>query len=343
MLGSTGLAGMCGDEHVGRRFRAEASASFAVHKLAAVSSQSDSSTVDATQVVPPTTDAPAPFNKPTADLILRSSDGMNFRVRKAILAEASPVFEDMFMLPTPQDPAESPNNLPVVPMTEDSRTLEGLLRLCYPFNDMPSQTLDQTSAMLNAAKKYAMDGAQYFLYQKLLSFAETSPVQVYVLSVRHELPEVAKAAAQAFLALTIPNNELRKLANLRHISASALMCLIEYRERCVVAATGVFDNYAWIDGNRWCWLETFICCQCHVRYDTFGNGVSKLPRVWWVQFMGRCRGLVKTNPCIAEALKDAGSCGRCASRAPVELDQFVVCLMAEVDNAVAQVELDMEW
>ena len=40
--------------------------------------------------------ADAPFNKPTANIILKSSDDVHFRVRKGILAEASPVFDDMF-------------------------------------------------------------------------------------------------------------------------------------------------------------------------------------------------------------------------------------------------------
>ncbi|KAH9914116.1 uncharacterized protein B0H18DRAFT_1046660 [Fomitopsis serialis] len=315
-----------------------------------MSLQSDPNTVDATQAVPPTTDAPAPFNKPTADLILRSSDGMNFRVRKAILAEASPVFEDMFMLPASQDADHPAGSLPVVPMTEDSCTLEGLLRLCYPANDMPLQTLDQASALLDGAKKYAMDGAQRFLRQRLLSFAETSPVQVYALSVRHELPDVAKAAAQAFLAITISNNELRKSTDLRHISTSAFLCLLDYRDRCAIAAMGVFDNFTWIDAKRWCWLEA--CCQSQGIVLVFENGVQRDPRAWWLRFMARCRGLVKASPCgkaLAShsctdvALQEAGRCRSCVSRAPVELDQFVVCLMAQVDNAVAQVELDMDW
>ncbi|KAH9912576.1 uncharacterized protein B0H18DRAFT_242039 [Fomitopsis serialis] len=81
------------------------------------------------------TDAPFPFDSPHADVILQSCDGVNFRVRKAILAEASPVFDSMFTLPSGQSAEANDNNsqdLPIVPVTEDSTALTGLLHLCYP-------------------------------------------------------------------------------------------------------------------------------------------------------------------------------------------------------------------
>ncbi|EMD39269.1 hypothetical protein CERSUDRAFT_122690 [Gelatoporia subvermispora B] len=40
-----------------------------------------------------------PFTKSSADVIIRSSDGVDFRVHRIVLAEASPVFEGMFSLP----------------------------------------------------------------------------------------------------------------------------------------------------------------------------------------------------------------------------------------------------
>jgi hypothetical protein len=40
-----------------------------------------------------------PFNKANADAILRTRDGVDFRVHTAILAEASAFFADMFALP----------------------------------------------------------------------------------------------------------------------------------------------------------------------------------------------------------------------------------------------------
>ncbi|KAI0255963.1 hypothetical protein BJV78DRAFT_1113987, partial [Lactifluus subvellereus] len=42
-----------------------------------------------------------PFDDADADIILRSSDQVNFHVYKVILSVASPFFKDMFSLPQP--------------------------------------------------------------------------------------------------------------------------------------------------------------------------------------------------------------------------------------------------
>ena len=86
-----------------------------------------------------------PFNKPTADVILRSSDDVDFRVHKVILAEASPVFEGMFSIPQP--PAETPpmapsdtppvNGLAVVPFAETGAALLPSSRSAIPFRTHP--------------------------------------------------------------------------------------------------------------------------------------------------------------------------------------------------------------
>ncbi|KAI0732150.1 hypothetical protein C8Q72DRAFT_753347, partial [Fomitopsis betulina] len=68
-------------------------------------------------------DAPAPFNRSSADVILRSSDLVDFRVRKGILAEASSVFDDMFGIPQPENTpsqGDTREGLPVVRLEENS-------------------------------------------------------------------------------------------------------------------------------------------------------------------------------------------------------------------------------
>lgn len=72
-------------------------------------------------------------NSPTADVILRSSGPkvVEFRVHKAILSIASPVFEDMFSLPQPV----TEKALPVCDVSEDAITVEALLRLVYPVEE----------------------------------------------------------------------------------------------------------------------------------------------------------------------------------------------------------------
>jgi hypothetical protein len=71
------------------------------------------------------------FDVPDANLIIQSSDLVNFRVHKPVLAMASPVFKDLFSLPQPSD-GESVDGLPMVQLSEDSDLLNTLLSMFYP-------------------------------------------------------------------------------------------------------------------------------------------------------------------------------------------------------------------
>lgn len=66
------------------------------------------------------------LNDPEADVILRSSDSVDFRVRKAILSEVSTFFKDMFTLPHANTCMLE--GLDVVPMAEDQEGLYLFLR-----------------------------------------------------------------------------------------------------------------------------------------------------------------------------------------------------------------------
>lgn len=143
--------------------------------------------------------APYPFDKPCADIVLRTCDRVDFRVRRHILIEASPVFDSMFLLPQPQADAESPH-APVVDLAEDSGTIETLLRICYPIRNPPlSQPLDAIETMLRAAMKYEMDLPVAVLTGHLLSLAERTPLPVWAVACRLHLEDVAKRATQQLL------------------------------------------------------------------------------------------------------------------------------------------------
>ncbi|EIW58566.1 uncharacterized protein TRAVEDRAFT_84885, partial [Trametes versicolor FP-101664 SS1] len=109
------------------------------------------------------------FPKPDADVIPRSSNGVEFRVHKAILSEASPVFESMLTPPqpsaTPSNPsisgsqATAPAELPVVDMSDPSEVLDRLLRLCYPPSEDPDPAPPsprEIARLIQTARKYDM-------------------------------------------------------------------------------------------------------------------------------------------------------------------------------------------
>ena len=95
-----------------------------------------------------------PFNKSEADITLRSSDLVDFHVRRHILFEASPVFESILSIPQSHT-SEGDQARPVVELTEDNKTLDTLLRICYPVVKPASKrSLEELESAVKAAQKY---------------------------------------------------------------------------------------------------------------------------------------------------------------------------------------------
>lgn len=80
------------------------------------------------------------LDDPLADVILRSCDSVDFRVRKSILSEVSGFFKDMFSLLQPEYISSSASGndnvdrLSVVPVAEDKEALYLFLRFVLTFS-----------------------------------------------------------------------------------------------------------------------------------------------------------------------------------------------------------------
>lgn len=93
-----------------------------------------------------------------ADLIIRSSDFVEFRVHKSILACSSQVFKDMFSLPQPS--SEIVNELPVLHMSEDAELVRALITMLYPIPSEIPVSYDRVLSLLAASHKYDMPADQ---------------------------------------------------------------------------------------------------------------------------------------------------------------------------------------
>ena len=82
-----------------------------------------------------------------ANLMIRSSDRVNFRVRKSVLAMASPFFKDLLSLPQPSD-SESVDGLPVVELPEGSELLNSLISVLYPVPTVVPDSYEKVSYLL---------------------------------------------------------------------------------------------------------------------------------------------------------------------------------------------------
>jgi len=82
------------------------------------------------------------FDVSDADLIIRSSDIVDFRVHKLVLSMASPFFKDLLSLPQPSD-SETIDGLHVVQLPEDSELLSSLLSMLYPLRPVIPKSYDK--------------------------------------------------------------------------------------------------------------------------------------------------------------------------------------------------------
>ncbi|EIW58585.1 uncharacterized protein TRAVEDRAFT_124190, partial [Trametes versicolor FP-101664 SS1] len=152
------------------------------------------------------TNAPHPFDLPSGDLILRTADLVDFRVHTLFLSMASPFFATMLALPQPTSASTTPSALPagaetqttpVVPVSEDSATLELLLRLVYPISKPRAKMEDPHMIVpaLQAAAKYEMELPVDILSERLIAIVPKSPLQVWAAACRTGLEDVARQAA----------------------------------------------------------------------------------------------------------------------------------------------------
>ncbi len=150
-----------------------------------------------------------PFDQPSADLILRSADHIDFRVHTQILAQSSSVFATMLTLPQPAPctPSEDngdagPSATPVVSVSEDGATLDLLLRLVYPI-PKPYEQMEDAHAILPAmvaATKYDMALPIQIISERIAVITLKNPLQVWAAACRTGLERVARQAAEALKA-----------------------------------------------------------------------------------------------------------------------------------------------
>ncbi|KAG1888256.1 hypothetical protein F4604DRAFT_1877393 [Suillus subluteus] len=128
--------------------------------------------------------ASTPFDHAQADVILRTADGVEFRVFKLFLSLASPFFETLFSLPQAPDGATDQEMKDGLAVIADS-----FLRFCYPSTlaDDPSlENLTDVLSMLSAARKYSLD-----LIEK-----KTEPIRCFAVARNAQLKHETITAAR---------------------------------------------------------------------------------------------------------------------------------------------------
>ncbi|THH14651.1 hypothetical protein EW146_g5703 [Bondarzewia mesenterica] len=310
---------------------------------------------------PPTIrDAGPPFDAADADIILRTSDLVDFRVHTSILSISSQVFKDMLSMPLPPngesaDSSEKKDGLPIVFVTEDEHGVDLLLRILYPRGKQSLSNLSDINSLLESLDKYQVDGYPQILLSALSSAAQTEPVMAYVLARRHNLPRVANAAAMEVLKMSLTSvvTGLNASKGLEHITGRSCVRLLKYHVDCCEAAVTVCQTLKWISkpdipgalnaGGR---AITLPCSCLSQEFPSLRLHHDYVP-LWVVDYIGRCQAIVCSTPhwdtvldpklFIPSAIA-AGKCSRCTPLVE-KLPDFAKAFANQLKSVISKVRL----
>ncbi|KAK2462716.1 hypothetical protein APHAL10511_005234 [Amanita phalloides] len=184
----------------------------------------------------PTTDAKEPFHSSAkADIILRSSESVDFFVLKTFLSFASPVLYDMMSLNRGEavKDNEARNGLQIIHLQEDSETMYNLLLLVYPFVERQIDDFGMHLKIARAARKYRMDEVEEKVKKQLTTSEETErrPVRPFAIAMSIGWNEEAKAVARKMLTKPLKDLVVHE-DELNLIPATDYQALCRWRLDC---------------------------------------------------------------------------------------------------------------
>ena len=172
---------------------------------------------------------PYDFDAPDADVILRSSDGKEFRVHRLILSLTSPVFQGMFSLPQSTDP---PSQILSVDVPESSDVLQPFIQYLYPHFPPKISDISMWAALYTIGNKYIAGVVMGPLRDMLIPrFLEKSPMRVYALASHWGFEGEAKIASRRTLRLDISKELSEEDATLMGGAACQKLYLLHYNRR----------------------------------------------------------------------------------------------------------------
>ncbi|KAG9031799.1 hypothetical protein FS837_002888 [Tulasnella sp. UAMH 9824] len=169
------------------------------------------------------------------DCILRTPDGTEFKVVKAILYLGSTIFRDMFDIPQASNASENKTDIPVVPVEEDPETIQTLLQVLYPVEPPSIKSLSLARKLVTACDKYFVNNAKVRLHLKeILSKSQSldeDPLTCYSLSWRLRLEEEAIAASRYTHSVNLSDKAVAQNIVSASGSLEAFACLWDLKFR----------------------------------------------------------------------------------------------------------------
>ncbi|KAI6097665.1 hypothetical protein EDD16DRAFT_594499 [Pisolithus croceorrhizus] len=319
--------------------------------------------------------ASAPFNHAKADAILRTSDSVDFRIFRLLLSLASPFFETLFELPQPPEgkpeDTEMRDGLPVIPVSEDSKTLDAVLRFCYPYTLTEKPSLGHSKTilskdgvkiedainfednvkMLEAAKKYSLDGAEKAIRTTLFTTInlETDPLRCFAIARQARMQEETVLSARYSLRTSLVPDWFKEI---EMITSTDILALWAYHKRCGVAVQRLQLDFSWIEQHYnnptaapWIFGNPSRR-QCGCPRSNIVKLFDRKHLVWWEEFMETTFQTLREEPC-AQTVYDSVEqtiekvrelkCRSCTPNVATVMHQFGDLFAKKVEEVISEV------
>ncbi|KAI6010367.1 hypothetical protein PISMIDRAFT_49044, partial [Pisolithus microcarpus 441] len=285
-----------------------------------------------------------PFDHVKADVILRSSDGVDFRVFRLFLSLASPFFETLFDLPQPSQAANADMEIkdgpPVIPVSEGSKTLDSLVRFCYPCTlaeDPVIEDFREIISVLDAAKKYSLDVIQSAVCKSLFipKILEVNPLRCFAIACRDRMQDECTLAAKYTLREPLIPEWFEEI---ELITSAELLSLLTYHQECSKAVVALKDDLSWVfpDVN----LDHDYPCEGGRRRTTSNRGdwCRGFIDSTFVDLLDRpCAETIRTNVEKAIQTVQQRQCTVCRQVVPSCLRELATVFTNKLEEAIAPV------
>ena len=243
---------------------------------------------------------PLSLNIPDANVIIRSSDKVNFRVHKTLLSLASPVFERL-LSPQPYN-GEFEDGLPVLHLAEDAGLVNSLVSLLYPVAPEIPGSYDKVFALLAACQKYRMSSIQSYIRAEVKRGTFPAPVGVEAFrayAIASSLGLVPEKESAARLALGHPMTFESLGDALRSFKGPVLRDLVRYRKRCRDNLVTCLDSF--VDDRSRC--KIWERCNKGHPPETF----QSVPMFQNVSAFGKASPIQKASPVNASPIQNTST------------------------------------
>ncbi|KAI0688113.1 hypothetical protein C8T65DRAFT_746772 [Cerioporus squamosus] len=232
-----------------------------------------------------------------ADIILRTTDSLDFFVHRAIITFASPtVFLDTLLQEKTSERSDQDSDTederPVYLVPEDSNTLDILLRMCYPVDHPHIGSADVYLGVAFAAHKWGFRKVEQALLRSWSEYSHRAPLRFYFAAVQCGWQAEAKACALQ-LAITHSPCDMDNayVPEMESTSSLPYRRLLSYAQACRKAATIEFQL------NNLPGRQCPPSSGCHIRYPTTVS-TSSVPSWLFPQFSNLQRGLASKPSAI---------------------------------------------